>query len=269
MYSVLMSVYAKEKPEYLRASIESVLAQSVKTDDFVIICDGPLTEELDEVLKEVSKGQEELFQIHRLSFNVGIGRALNVGIKLCKHDIVARMDSDDLAFPTRMEKEYALLTKENLDLVSATVVEFSESISELGRKRQLPVSQEEIRRFARRRNPFNHPAMMYKKSSVEKAGGYQDFYLFEDYYLWVRMLLAGMQGMNLEEPLLYMRTGTGMHQRRGGTRYAKSILQFRFWQLKSGFSSPLDFLLVAPGHMLVALLPNGMRKAFYENVLRK
>lgn len=269
MYSVLMSVYAKENPVFFRESIESVMHQTYLTDDFVIVCDGPLTEELEEVLAEAENSWTDTIQVHRLPQNVGLGQALNAGLKVCKHEIVARMDSDDICFAERMEQEYALLTEKKLDIVSASLVEFSDTIQHLGAKRTPPETAQEIRRFARRRNPFNHPTVMYQKKSVEKVGGYQDFYLFEDYHLWVRMLANGAEGYNIQEPLLYMRTGAGMMQRRGGLRYVKAIWRFRTYLLNSGFSSLADFLITAPVHILVAIMPNGLRNLFYQKVLRK
>lgn len=269
MYSVLMSVYQKEKPEYLRESVKSVLAQTMPTDDFVIVCDGPLTPQLDAVLEEFQEANAQVISLIRLPQNVGLGRALNEGMKHCKHDIIARMDSDDVSFSERMEKQYQVLTTGHYDIVSSTLLEFETDLREIKATRKLPEKMPEILRFARRRNPFNHPAVMYLKTSVESAGGYQDFYLFEDYYLWVRMLMAGMQGYNIPEPLLYMRSGSDMIRRRGGIPYAKAIWNFRCYQFRAGFSSFSDFAVTAFGHVMVALLPNGLRKLFYKAVLRK
>lgn len=268
-YSVLMSVYYKEKAEYLTESIESILGQTVKTDDFIVVCDGPLTKELDRVISDYESRFPEIFNIVRLKENEGLGKALNVGLKHCRNEIVARMDSDDISLPNRMEKELEAITRENVDVVSAAIIEFNKRTDNEIARRVLPEKAEEIRRFARRRNPFNHPAVMYKKSSVIDAGGYKDFMLFEDYYLWIRMLLLGYEGYNIQEPLLYMRSGDMLYQRRGGIKYAKQIIKFRWFMLKHGYSSLADFIITAGGHTLVALLPNGMRKKFYERVLRK
>lgn len=268
-YSVLMSVYKKEKPGYLRESINSVLKQTLLTDDFVIVCDGPLTEALDAVLSELQGSHADIIRIHRLAQNRGLGRALNEGLALCRNEIVARMDSDDICFPDRMEKEYKLLVEQKLDLVGSTLIEFEQTTDQPTGSRMVPADQKSIEKFARRRNPFNHPTVMYRKQSVERVGSYQDFYLFEDYYLWIRMLMADMKVMNIEEPLLYMRTGDGMLERRGGIRYAEAIWHFRLYLRKSGFSSVTDFLITAPGHILVALLPSGFRKYFYQKLLRK
>ncbi|MCM1466814.1 MAG: glycosyltransferase [Alistipes sp.] len=268
-YSVLMSVYEKEKPEYLRQSIESILSQTVKAKEFVIVCDGPLTEELEQVIRTYADRYPQLFKIVRLEHNQGLGIALNAGLDRCTSELVARMDSDDISLPDRMEKQLQIMDKENVDIVSGTVIEFTDNVNNELARRVLPEKQEEIRRFLRRRNPFNHPAVMYKKESVMAAGGYKDFRLFEDYYLWIRMLAMGCEGYNIREPLVYMRSGDGMYERRGGIKYAGQIVKFRWYMLQHGYAGLLDFVVAAGGHALVALIPNSMRKKFYERVLRK
>ncbi len=268
-YSVLMSVYKKENPVFLKESIESILAQTVAADEIVVVCDGPLTEELDAVLKDCQNKYPELFLILPQAENRGLGIALNIGLQHCKNEIIARMDTDDIAVPERMEKQLAIFQSRDVDIVSGTVTEFAESVKAPGAKRVLPETEDAIRSFAKRRNPFNHPAVMYRKSAVLKAGGYQDFYLFEDYYLWVRMLQTGSRGYNLQDNILFMRAGDAMYERRGGFRYAGQIVKFRYYMLKTEFSGLGDFIMTALGHGAVALIPNGLRKLIYEKVLRK
>lgn len=267
-YSVLMSVYSKEQALFFRESIESMLSQTIMPADFVIVCDGPLTKELDGVIDSYKKNYPGVFQIVRLPENVGLGRALNEGMKKCRCEIIARMDSDDISLPDRMERQLKALAEQSADIVSGTLVEFDGQHPEGFRKRALPQMPDEIRKFARRRNPFNHPCTIYKKTSVMKSGGYQHFAGFEDYYLWVRMLMAGMRGYNVQETVLKMRV-TGMHQRRGGWKYAGSIIKFRLYLLKSKFCSPADFLYTVIGHVGVSLLPNCLREMFYNKILRR
>lgn len=267
-YSVLMSVYEKEKPEYLKQSIESMMAQTVVTDDFWVVCDGPLTVELEEVLDLYLKKYPDIFHVLKLKENVGLGRALNQGLKQCKYSYIARMDSDDIACRERCEKQLQLMNR-GIDIVSGTVVEFEGNISNTISKRVLPLNQEEIRKVIRRRNPFNHPCVMYRKEVVQDAGGYQHFYLFEDYYLWARMLLRGAKGENLKDVILYMRAGRGMYQRRGGWKYVKTMVKFRFYLLKSGISTPLDFFVTVGGQTVICLIPNKLRAFFYKKFLRK
>ena len=178
------------------------------------------------------------------------------------------MDSDDISCPDRMEKELMLLSEQKADLVSGSVAEFETDPAVVGKIRKLPQTQEEILRFARRRNPFNHPCVMYKKSMVLRAGGYQPFEGFEDYYLWLRMLKSGAVGYNTEQVLLYMRT-EGMYRRRGGLAYAGRILRFRNYMLKNGYCGLGDYLFAVCGHVGVSLLPDRLRHLFYDKVLRK
>lgn len=267
-YSVLMSVYGKENAEYLKQSIKSIMEQTVPTDDFWVVCDGPLTAELDAVIEFYLEKYPDIFHVLRLKENVGLGRALNAGLAKCKNDVVARMDSDDIALPKRCERQLEMMRK-GVELTSGTVVEFDRDVSSLLSKRELPQTGEEIKKGIGRRNPFNHPCVMYRKSSVLSAGGYQHFYLFEDYYLWARMIKNGAIAENVKDVLLYMRAGEGMYERRGGWKYMKSMIRFRSFLLKNKLSSPIDFLITAGGQMVVCLIPNKLRVWFYQKFLRK
>lgn len=269
-YSVLMSVYAKEKAEYLRESMESIFNQTVKTDDFVLVCDGPLGDELRQVISQMQENYGPVLQVIWLEKNVGLGNALNCGLRHCKHEFVARMDSDDICFPDRCEKELKVFRMyPELSVVSGTVEEFADSPQVPVGKRMLPERQEAIRRFSKKRNPFNHPAVMFRKSAVEAAGGYSEEYpLFEDYYLWVRMLRNGCSGYNLQEPVLRMRTSPELYVRRGGSKYAKDMLRFHKWLKKVKWSGSLDYWLGAIPHALICIMPDGVRRGVYT-LLRK
>lgn len=268
-YSVLMSVYKNENPRYLRASVESMLAQTVKPEDFVLVCDGPLTEELDQVIRDYKELYPNLFQIIRLKTNQGLGIALRTGLKKCKYDLVARMDSDDIAFPNRCERQLQAMEEHQADMCSGTILEFKEDPSQILAQRRVPQTNEEICIRAKRRNPFNHNCMFYSKKAVEEAGSYRHCPWFEDYYLWARMLQRGSRGWNLQEPILYARTGDAMYQRRGGIAYVKAMLKFKRRLKAMGFYSWKDFLISAGGHTLVCLVPNRVRKVIYEKLLRK
>lgn len=191
-YSVLMSVYHKEKPEYLNQAIESIQTQTISTNDFVLVCDGPLNEQLDGVIATKQQEMGDTLNVVRLAKNGGLGNALNEGIKYCKNELVARMDSDDIAYPDRCEKQIAVFnTHSEVSICSGIVEEFTTDPNTVDTKRVPPETNAEIVEFAKKRNPFNHPCVMYKKSAVGAVGSYQDFYLLEDYYLWLRMLMAG------------------------------------------------------------------------------
>lgn len=267
-YSVLMSVYFKEQPNNLRQAMESMRKQTVPADDFVLVCDGPLTPELDAVINEEQEKFGSILHVVRLSKNSGLGNALNEGLKECRNDLVARMDSDDLSRPDRCEKQLRLFVEHpEISLSSGTVSEFLTDPKRPTGKRALPITDAEIRTFSRKRNPMNHPCVMFRKKAVEKAGGYKETYhLFEDYYLWVRMLMKGFKARNVENVLLDMRSPADMYQRRGGKKYAKDMLRFHRWMKKSGWSSEAEYLTGAVPHAVVCVLPNGVRKLVYREL---
>lgn len=269
-YSVLMSVYVKEKAEYLRTAMESIWNQTVPTDDFVLVCDGPLNERLDAVIEAMRAAHPDTLHVVRLEKNGGLGNALNEGIKHCRHELVARMDSDDISRPDRCERQLKVFQEHpDMSVVSGIVEEFTTSTSEIEARRVPPETQEEIISFAKKRNPFNHPCVMYKKSAVEAAGGYQDFYLLEDYYLWIRMVQKGSQGYNLQEPLLWMRAGSDMYKRRAGWKYAQSQKALFKYMKDSGFISGSQYVQSVAVRTASSLTPNWLRELMFKTVMRK
>lgn len=269
-YSVLMSVYHKEKPEYLKQAIESIQKQTLSTNDFVLVCDGPLNEGLDGVIAEKQQEMGETLNVVRLGENCGLGNALNEGIKHCKNELVARMDSDDIACADRCEKQLAVFnTHPEVSICSGIVEEFTTDPNVVDAKRVPPETNAEIVEFAKKRNPFNHPCVMYKKSAVEAVESYQDFYLLEDYYLWLRMLMAGYQGYNIQEPLLHMRAGSDMYLRRAGWKYAKTQAKLFKFMKEQGFIGEGQYIKSCVIRSGSALAPNGLRKFMFEKVLRK
>lgn len=269
-YSVLMSVYYKEKPEFLNQAIESIQSQTLPTDDFVLVCDGPLNKELDAVIAVKQQEMGTSLNVIRLIKNGGLGNALNEGIKHCKHELVARMDSDDIAYPNRCEKQVGVFnTHTEVSICSGIVEEFTIDPNIVDAKRVPPETNTEILEFAKKRNPFNHPCVMYKKSAVEAVGSYQDFYLLEDYYLWLRMLMTGYQGYNIQEPLLHMRAGSDMYKRRAGWKYARTQIDLFKYMRDQGFIGNGQYIkscLIRSGS---ALAPNWLRKLMFRMVLRK
>lgn len=269
-YSVLMSVYHKERPEYLKQAIESIQVQSLSTNDFVLVCDGPLNDELDAVIQTKQLEMGENLNVVRLAKNGGLGNALNEGIKHCKNELVARMDSDDIAYPDRCEKQIAVFnTHSEVSICSGIVEEFTTDPNTVDTRRVPPETNAEIIEFAKKRNPFNHPCVMYKKSAVKAVGSYQDFYLLEGYYLWLRMLMAGYQGYNIQEPLLYMRAGSDMYLRRAGWKYAKTQAKLFKFMKQQGFIGNGQYIKSCVIRSGSALAPNWLRKFMFEKVLRK
>lgn len=265
-----MSVYYKEKPEFLRQSIMSIFDQTVSTNDFVLVCDGKLTDELDSVICEMQNRFGEVLNVVRLQQNVGLGKALNEGIKHCKNDLVARMDSDDISYPDRCERQLVIFDKiSDANIVGGVIEEFSESTEKIDSKRVVPETNEEIIAFAKKRCPFNHPCVMYRKEAVQNAGGYQDLYLLEDYYLWIRMLINGSVGYNIQEPILWMRAGNGMYKRRSGLKYAKSQIKLLKFMKEKNFIENQQYIKSAVIRFGLSVSPNFLRKFLYGKIMRK
>lgn len=267
-YSVLMSVYEKEHPVYLRESIDSMLQQTIRTNNFVIVCDGKLTKELYEVLDDYQKKEPELFGIIQLEKRGGLGNALNKGLHHCKNDFVARMDSDDISVPKRCEMQLKIFAEQEVSIVGGNIKEFSVHIQDAKMGRNVPKYHEEIRKYSKKRNPFNHPTVMYRKKDVLEAGNYADYPGFEDYQLWVKMLQKGMKGYNIPEDLVYMRVGNGMYGRRGGREYTKSMVKFRWYLKKINFLTWYEFLFSVTVRSVIALVPSKLRENVYKRLLR-
>lgn len=275
-YSVLMSVYGKENSVWFKKAAESMLKQTAPPDEFVLICDGPLTEELETAVEELDRSYPGMFQILRLKENVGLGEALRQGILLCRNELVARMDSDDIACPDRCRQQLELFQKiPELAFSSGTIAEFFDerelesSETAALRLRTLPQSHEEIVSYAQKRNPMNHMAVMLKKSAVLQAGNYQSAEGLEDYDLWSRMLQLGFRAGNLKETLVWARIGNGMERRRGGVKYAGRMARFQTLLLKRGFLSLPQYIVNCCIRIPVSLLPGRIRAVVYGVCLRR
>ena len=268
-YSVLMSVYAKDEPDYLDIAITSMVEQTVPFYDMVIVCDGPLTAKLDERLERWKGALGERLSIVRLQENVGLGAALNKGLPECRCDIVARMDADDVSRPERCEVLLAAMHVGNLDLVGGAIEEFDSVPGDLGVVRRLPEDRHMIERFAARRNPFNHVSVMFHRHMIEKAGGYQPFYLMEDYWLWARMLAMGCRCSNVPDVVVDVRVGSGMYKRRAGKAYLHSQIRFFSELRKLGLSTWEDAIISIAARCVSSIFPERVNQFVYQNLLRK
>jgi len=263
-----MSVYIKENPNYLEKSLKSIFEQSIPPDQIVVVCDGPLTLDLEQVIQVYVNKAPNIFNIIRLDMNQGLGEALRQGLLYCRNEYIARMDSDDISYFARCEKQLIYMQQNELELCSATVQEFIDDLDHLTQLRKLPIQYEEIKKYARRRNPINHPCVMFTKTAVQQAGSYCNMPYFEDYYLWVRMFLQGVNAGNIPEPLLYMRTNTKLYQRRGGLYYCKCIASFFKKVYQLGFITWGECLWNIIVRSVVSLLPNAVRATLYRKFLR-
>lgn len=270
-YAVLLPVYYKdEASQFFRAAL-SMLNQSIMPSQLVIVCDGPLTDELEEALTRIEdkaalEGVEAT--LVKLDKSKGLGNALNIGLKYCKQDFVARMDSDDISRPKRCEQELLALTDKSLDLVGGCIEEFDAVPGDLGRIRNVPITLEEIIEYSKRRNPFNHMTVMFNKNSVVQAGGYQHCPGHEDYWLWVRMISNGSKCENLPDVLVDVCVGGGMLDRRGGFRYLCSQISF-FSQLRQDkYLSSFEWVKAIFPRIVASMVPRVLREKLYKTFLR-
>lgn len=267
-FSVLMSVYAKEAPNLLFDSLNSVLDQSVAPSEIVLVEDGPLTEELN-LLIDTFKEKCKTLKLIKIPKNRGLGLALNEGLKHCKYELVARMDTDDISKPDRFEKQLGFMRDHpDIDACSSWIDEFIETPDNVVSIKKLPASNDEISRYIKLRSPLNHPAVMFRKSAVEKAGGYMHFPLFEDWYLWARMFKCGSRFANIQESLLFFRTSNDMFKRRGGIKYTINSIRFQHELYKLGVINIYQAVKSSVIRGFVYMMPNAMRTLFYKKFLR-
>ena len=265
-FSVLMSVYQKDNAIWLKEALDSIFTQIVKPKEVVVVCDGPLTKELESVLSQYT-GK---IVLHRLVKNSGLGEALRQGVEKCSCPLIARMDSDDISLPDRFEKQLTYFEKHpNTAILSGWIQEIDGKSLKSVAIRELPITDKEIKKFIKTRSPFNHMTVMYKKSAVLEAGNYQPFHLMEDYYLWARMAAKGYEMANLPDILLYARVDAAMYGRRGGLKYFKSNYAMSKKLRELGLISLPTFLFnTAVRFCVQVLMPNSVRGYFYRKVLR-
>lgn len=267
-YAVLMSCYAKDRPEWLSLALESMAGQTLRPTEVVLVFDGPLTEGLVAAVDAFDAAHPGLLVRVPLERNVGLGPALNAGLARCSCDVVARMDADDFSRPVRLERQLAKLA-EGYDMVGCNATEFSEDVDSPNSERVMPETHDEIVRFAKRRAPFVHPAFVVRRSSLEAVGGYRSVPYAEDFDLFIRLLRAGSRGCNLQEPLVAVRVDDDVYRRRGGLGYARDMLSFNALELREGWFSPAEFLVRSAANVGVALIPNGARDLVYKRLLRR
>lgn len=267
-FSVLISVYRKEKAEYLAAAIKSVLDQTRQPDQIVIVKDGPLPKRLEKVIEKYAHGNKR-FTIVSLTENKGLGIALNEGLAVCKHPIVARMDTDDIAMPDRFQKqiEYLAIHPDTI-IVGSNIQEYDNSMANALAIRKVPEHTDAIISFAKKRNPFNHMSVVFKKDAILEAGGYQHCPYFEDYYLWLRVISRGGEFYNIQENLVHVRAGQEMISRRGGFKYAKHAISFQKKALRLGFIDKREFLQNCLIRVIGSIVPGSLRKILYNKKLR-
>lgn len=265
-----MSVYHKEKPEYLIDAIESMLNQTIPPEQFVIVEDGPLTSELSEVINKYKEENKLLFTIVTLQENQGLGIALDEGIKVCRNEIIARMDSDDISIQNRCERQLELFQKDTeLDIVSGNICEFVDNPGNVVSSRIVPENQSEIEKQMRTRSAFNHPAVMYKKSEVIRCGGYGKLKRKQDHDLFSRMINMGCKAYNIQDIVLLFRANKNNVKRRKSLENCKSYVIAQWNILRRGHCSIVDFVYVVLAQIFFYVAPSKMTDFVTKKYLRK
>lgn len=268
-FSLLLPVYAGDRPEYfLKAFSSTVDAQTRPPAQVVIVQDGPVPEALSDAVRQAIASTAVPTVHEVIAENVGLAEALTRGLQLCDHDIVARMDADDISLPERFARQLPLI-ESGLDLIGTGMYEFLDDVGTIVGSRVPRTDAAEIAAFARFADPFSHPTVVYRRSAVERAGGYQPLGLMEDYWLFARMIASGAKVGNIAEPLVMYRVGDGAYARRGGLAQWRSEMAIQRAFRSIGFTTVGQYLrnvVVRGGYRFV---PEALRKAAYRRVIAR
>ena len=269
-FSVAMSVYKNDNAEFFDRALKSITEeQTVKPSEIVLVVDGPVGDEINQVIEKYSSAYG-IFNVVRLEQNGGLGNALKLAVENSSNELIARMDSDDVSLPTRFEKQLQLMEQTGADIVGGFITEFIDSEDNIVGMRQVPLENEDIKRDMKKRCAMNHMTVMYKKSAVLACGGYLDWHYNEDYYLWIRMLLNGATFGNSQDVFVNVRVGKEMYQRRGGWKYFKSEKGLQKYMKKNkiiGFGT--YFMNVTKRFIVQVLMPNRLRGWVFKKFARR
>lgn len=270
-FSVLMPVYYKEQPENFENAIKSILIdQNRKPDEFVLVCDGPLADELNQIIQSYKIQFSQIFKVHRLKENKGLGKALKAGLMKCSYDIVARADSDDICAPERFQVQLAFLEyHKDIAVVSSYIDEFYDNWRKPCRYKEVPLVHEEIVKMAKYRNPINHMAVMFRKNAVITTGSYRHVLYTEDYDLWIRMMEKGYRFANIGQYLVHARIGNGMVERRGNKEQIRSWVIINRYMLRNKMINRIEYIRNLISVTVFVYMLSGMKEWMYRLFLRK
>ena len=263
-FSVLLSLYNGESGINFVSSLESVLIhQSVLPDQVVIVIDGFIRDELEDIVGQFCASFANV-DVIRLERNKGLANALNEGLSYCNHEIVFRMDTDDISLPHRFETQLNFMTlHDDIAVCGSYVLEFDDDQNDIVSSRKVPVSHDEIVQFCRTRNPISHPSACFRKSAVSHVGGFPLIYP-EDYLLWIKMIQAGFKFANIPDFLLKMRTNDAFIKRRGFV-FLIGELKIYLYLHKIGWISAIHLVRISILRSLVRLAPAFIKVWLYRN----
>lgn len=270
-FSVAMSVYKSDNPDFFDRALSSITdEQTIKPNEIVLVVDGPVSNEINNVINKYEK-KYEVFNVIRLEQNGGLGNALKIAVENATHELIARMDSDDVSVSTRFEEQLKCFEiNSEIDIVGGDITEFIGEENNIVGKRSVPLSNESIREYMKTRCAMNHVSVMYKKKAVESAGGYQDWFWNEDYYLWIRMWLNGAVFANTGSVLVNVRVGEEMYQRRGGSKYFESEKGLQDYMLKNKMINHSTYIKNVTKRLIIQkLMPNKLRGWVFRTFARK
>lgn len=268
-FSVSMCVYGGDNAIWFDRAMNSVLSQTVPPNELVLVVDGPVTDELNQIIEKYE--QNPIVCVIRSEKNQGHGTARRTGLENCHNELIAIMDSDDVSFPDRFEKQLSVFAQDDsIDVVGGIITEFIGEEENVIGKRTVPTADADIKEYLKKRCPMNLVSVMFKKSSVERAGGFIDWYCEEDYYLWVRMYQAGMKFANSSDVLVNVRTGNDMYQRRGGIKYFKSELKLQNYMRRNKITNVKTYAVNVTERFIVqVLMPNKLRGWVFRKFARE
>lgn len=263
-FTVLMAVYKKDNPRLFKEAIESVFKNSLLPEKFLIVADGPLSVDLEEILGHYA--DQPLLKVMRLPVNRGLANALNAGLEVIDTTYTVRADADD----TNLENRFSTLAQAfqtGSDLIGSDIMEISPEGQRIG-LRKVPSSEEEIKKFIKKRNPFNHMTVAFRTKIVQEVGGYPLIHLKEDYALWATLLSRGAKVKNIPEVLVHATTGLDMYRRRGGWKYAFAEFHMQKHLVNVGIKSHFRAWIDGLSRAAIFLAPNSIREWVYLNHLR-
>ena len=269
-FSVSISVYKNDDPSHFKSAIESVYKQTLKPNEVVLVVDGPVNDEISKIIHNFKKINPN-FKVIWLKENLGHAGARRVGLENCSNEIIALMDSDDLSEKDRFEKQIKVLLKnKNISVVGGQIEEFDDDKNKIIGNRFVPLEDKDIKEYMKYRCPMNQVTVMFRKQDILKAGGYLDWHNNEDYYLWIRMVLANQKFRNLNDVLVRVRVNDNMYKRRGGWLYYKSEKKIQKLMLNNKIISKYRYLINTSLRFIIqVLIPNYLRRYLFVKLFRK
>jgi len=260
--SVLLAIYNKTTfPEFIK-SFNSIINQTKKSDEIVVIFDGMVKFDIRFYLRNLKK-----VKIIQNSANMGLGFSLSKGLIKCRGDIIIRQDSDTFNDPKRFFYLWKDISIYKYDIIGSHMVEnFKNNFTVI---RKVPLAQNQIYKKLNLNNSFNHPTVAFRKYSINKIGSYENILFFEDYYLWLKAKINFFKMKNLNLKLVSTDIDNSFFQRRHGFKYYKYFLNFLFKSYKKNYINLYYFTISLAIRTFIFRLNLDFLKLFYKFLLRK